>query len=187
MIDPKHEPPYVELVEGPLRLRPPRIEEAELYARWWSDDEVQWGFCSEARTAEEIRAAFPELEGEARDIGHWIDFVIELEGRPVGSMWLSHWDLDEATADLNILIGEPELRRRGLARQAIRLLLRWAFPTMELRRVQLCPREDHVPAIRSYRGAGARLGDRAEDAVTWRGETICFQELYFLREDLLHS
>lgn len=173
----------MELANGSLRLRPPRVEEAELYARWWSDEEAQWGFCSEARSAETIRSAFPELEAEARDIGHWIDFVIELEGVPVGSIWLSRWDLDAATADLNILVGEPGLRRQGLARRAIRLLCAWAFPTMQLRRINLCPREDHVPAIRSYLGAGARLGERPEDAVFWRGETVCFQELYFLPED----
>ncbi len=175
----------MELVAGDLRLRPPRAEEAELYARWWADEEVQWGFCSEARSADEIRAAFPELEHEARDIGHWIDFVIELNGRAVGSIWFSRWDLDAATADLNILIGEPEVRRIGLARRAIRMVCGWAFRAMELRRITLGPREDHVPAIRCYRGAGARLGPRAHDAVTFRGETLCFQELYFLPEDFV--
>jgi RimJ/RimL family protein N-acetyltransferase len=145
---------------------------------------VLFGFCCEPRTAEEIAAAFPEMEAEARDIGHWIDYVIEAEERPVGSIWLSHWDLDAASCDLNILIGEPEYRGRGIARRAIRLLARWAFPRMGLRRIDICPREDHVPAIRSYRGAGARPGEIRPEVMTWRGETVCFRELFLLPEDV---
>lgn len=175
--------PPAELVEGDLRLRPPSLAEAELYARWWDDPEVQFGFCCEARSAADIRDAFPEMVAEARDIGHWIDFVIEVNGRPVGSIWLSHWDLDAAVADLNVLVGDPELRGRGVARRAIRLLAAWAFPTMELRRIFLCPREDHLPALRCYRAAGARLGDIREEVVAWRGETVCFRETYLLPED----
>lgn len=175
----------VVLEDGELRLRPPRREEAGLYARWWADPEVQFGFCSPARSEADIAEAFPEMENEARDIGHWIDYVVELAGKPVGYVWLSHWDLDARTAELNLLIGEPEYRSRGLSRRIIPLILAWAFPTMDLARVSLCPREDHVPAIRSYRAAGARMGDICPDVMPWQGETVCFRELYFLREDFL--
>ena len=175
--------PPERLAEGELSLRPPLRAEAALYARWWADPEVSFGFCSAPRTAQSIDEAFPELEAEARDIGHWIDFVIEVDGKPVGSIWLSHWDLDDASCDVNILIGVPEYRRRGLARRAIRLLAAWAFPTMELRRIILAPREDHVPAIRCYQHAGAHLGDIREEVVVWEGETVCFRELVLLAQD----
>jgi len=176
--------PPAELAEGNLRLRPPRLVEAELYASWWDDTEVQFGFCCEARTAADIRAAFPEMVSEARDIGHWIDFVIEVDGKPVGSIWLSHWDLDAATADLNILIGDPAYRSQGIARRAIRRIATWAFPTMELSRIYLCPREDHLPALRCYLAAGAQLGEIRDEVVTWRGETVCFRETYLGPEDV---
>jgi RimJ/RimL family protein N-acetyltransferase len=173
----------VELEDGPLRLRPPRREEVELYARWWADEEVAFGFCCEPRPAEELAAAFPEMAAEARDTGHWLDYVMEVDGRPVGLIWLSRWDLDAGACELNILIGEPESRLQGVGRRAVRLLCAWAFPTMGLRQIRLCPREDHVPAIRSYRAAGARLGEVLPEVMSWRGETVCFRELYFLRED----
>lgn len=168
-----------------LCLRPPRREEAPLYAQWWSDPEVAFGFCSEGRTAEEILSAFPELEAEATDIGHWIDYVIETEARPVGYAWLSGWDLEDRTCDLNLLIGASEYRGRRLGRRAIRLLCAWAFPTMDLARIFLCPREDHFPAIRSYQAAGARFGGIRPDVMVWQGETVCFREMYFHREDFL--
>ena len=175
--------PHLELRDGDLLLRPPRREEAGLYARWWADPEVQFGFCSEGRTAEEIRDAFPEMEAEARDIGHWIEFVIELDGRPGGYIWLSRWDLDLAECEMNILIGEPDLRGHGLARRAIRLLAAWAFPTMGLKRILLVPRDDHIPALCCYRSAGARLGEVRPDVVLWHGEAVCFRETYLLPED----
>ncbi|HEU4754380.1 MAG TPA: GNAT family N-acetyltransferase [Armatimonadota bacterium] len=177
-------PAHIELTGGDLRLRPPRIEEADLYAAWWADPEVQWGFCSEARTADDIRAAFPEMEAEARDIGHWIEFVLEESGRPVGYLWLSRWDLDAAECEMNILLGSAADRSRGLARRAIRLLAAWAFPVMGLKRILLVPRDDHLPAIRCYRAAGAVLGEIRPEVVTWRGETVCFRELILLPDRL---
>lgn len=174
----------VTLADGNLRLRPPRRDESSLYARWWADDEVTYAFCCAPRTAEAIEAAFPEVEAEARAIGYWIDYVIEVGGRPIGSIWLSHWDLDHATCEMNILIGEPEYRRLGYARRAVRLLAGWAFRALELRRISLCPREDHIPAIRCYLAVGAHLGDISEETVTWGGETVCFRELHLYPEDL---
>ncbi len=172
----------VELRDGELLLRPPRREEAALYARWWTDEEVLFGFCCEPRRPEEIDAAFPELEAEARDIGHWIDFVMEVRGRPVGYCWLSRWDLDDRTAEMNLLIGEAEYRSRGLARRAIRLLARWAFPRMDLRRIDLVPRDDHIPAERCYLAAGAVRGALREEVMQWRGETVCFREFHLYPE-----
>ncbi len=179
------EPPReVVLRDGPLTLRAPRREEAELYAHWWSDEEILWGFCAEPRSAADILAAFDELEHEARDIGHWIDWVIEIEGRPAGYIWFSHWDLDAKTIDMNLLLGEPEFRRHGWGRRAIRLLAKWAFPAMELERIYLCPREDHVPALRSYVAAGAHVGELREDVMSWRGETVVFRETFLEPSDL---
>ena len=160
-----------------LLLRPPRAAEAELYAEWWSDPEVQWGFCAEPRSADQIRSALPELESEARSAGHWTELVIEVDGRPVGSVWVSHWDLDSASCELNILIGSPADRGRGIGSRALTLFARWAFPRMGLRRALLCPRDDHYPAIRAYRRLGAALGDIAPDVMTWRGEVACFREM----------
>ena len=106
------------LEDGELRLRPPRREDVALLAEWWSDPEVHFGFCSSSRTARELEEAYAELEAEARDTGHWIDFVIELDRRPVGSIWLSRWDLDEATGEMNLLFGTSAHRGRGLGRRA---------------------------------------------------------------------
>jgi RimJ/RimL family protein N-acetyltransferase len=173
----------VELTDGELRLRPPRREEAELYARWWADPEVSYGFCSGGRTAAEIDQAFPELEAEAADIGHWIEFVLEVAGRPIGYLWLSRWDLEAGTCELNIMVGEREFRGRHYGRRAVRLLCGWAFHTMKLARIRLCPRSDHYPAMRAYRAAGARLGDLRDEVVYWENEAVLFRELYFLAED----
>lgn len=169
------------LEEDGLLLRPIRREELGLYARWWSDPEVAWGFCTGGRSEADLRAAFPELEAEARDAGHWQDFVLEVR-KPVGLLWLSRWDLERHECEMNILIGEAGFRRRGLARRAIRLLARWAFQRMDLRRILLCPREDHLPAIRCYLAAGAVMGPIREEVATWAGETVCFREMALFRE-----
>ncbi|MBM3460076.1 MAG: GNAT family N-acetyltransferase [Armatimonadetes bacterium] len=175
--------PCDEIREGELLLRPPRLEEAALYASWWDCPEVQWGFCAGPRSEAAIRGALPELEGEARDAGHWTEFILERRGTPIGSLWFSLWNLETRTCDLNILIGDPASRGQGVARRAIRALCRWAFQRTDLEKIRLCPREDHFPAIQCYRAAGARLGALRTDSMRWQGELVLFRELYFLRAD----
>ena len=174
------EPAIEEIVlesEG-LRLRPMHPADLPQLAQWWEDPEVQFGFCSPPRPLDSLIEAFAETEAEARDIGHWIDFVIEVDGERIGSIWFSRWDLEDATCELNILIGEPDYRSRKVARKAIGVICAWAFPKMDLRRIYLVPREDHVPAIRCYQGVGAKLGEVREEVVVWQGETVCFREMY---------
>src|SRR5438874_1458475 len=44
-------------------------------------------------------------------------------------------------------------------------------------------RDEEVQFGLCYQAAGARLGGVRLDVMSWRGETVCFRELYFLRED----
>lgn len=165
------------LTTGEIDLRPPRREELPLYARWWADPVVCYGFCSEPRSLDELRQAFPEAEDDARGYGHWMEFVIEVQGRPAGLIWLSHHDLETGTCLMGILIGESRHRLRGIGRQAIRLLAGWAFEMLGLRRIDLIVRDDLVPAIRCYEAAGARLSEIETHVSLWEGEVVLLRRM----------
>jgi UDP-4-amino-4,6-dideoxy-N-acetyl-beta-L-altrosamine N-acetyltransferase len=83
-----------------------------------------------------------------------VEFVIveNRSGRSVGTIGLSNIDRANRRAEYGILIGEADARGKGLAREASRLILAYAFETLRLHRVYLHVFPENEPAIRLYRG-----------------------------------
>lgn len=73
------------------------------------------------------------------------------------------------TAGIDIFIGEPDARDRGVGTEAVRTLLQYLFEVKRLHRVTIDPEVGNRRAIRSYEKAGFRFdgvlrhNDRFED------------------------
>ena len=82
------------------------------------------------------------------------DFAIEADGECIGTCGL--FDIDEAArhAELGITIGVKEYWGRGYGREAVGLLLDYAFRLRNLRRVWLEVHSANERAIRAYRSCG---------------------------------
>jgi UDP-4-amino-4,6-dideoxy-N-acetyl-beta-L-altrosamine N-acetyltransferase len=94
---------------------------------------------------------------QARDDRHEFVIVERTSGRSVGTIGLSHIDRAHRRAEYGILIGEPGSRGKGLAAEASRLLLGYAFGTLGLRRVYLHVLTRNEDALRLYRRVGFQL------------------------------
>jgi RimJ/RimL family protein N-acetyltransferase len=80
-------------------------------------------------------------------------------GRLVGSCQLLGINPTHRKAELQIRIGEADARGRGYGREAVDLLLDFAFGDLNLHRVELTVLEGNEPAIKTYLSAGfAREG-----------------------------
>ena len=75
-------------------------------------------------------------------------------GRLIGSCQLLAISPTHRKAELQIRIGEAEARGRGYGREAVGLLLDYAFKDLNLHRVELTVLDGNDPAIRLYEGAG---------------------------------
>jgi RimJ/RimL family protein N-acetyltransferase len=80
--------------------------------------------------------------------------VERASGQSVGTIGLSRIDLVNRRAEYGVLIGEPGARGKGLAAEASRLLLAYAFETLGLRRVYLHVLARNADALRLYRRVG---------------------------------
>ncbi len=104
-------------------------------------------------------------------------FAIRLldDDRLVGTCQLLAIDHRHRSAELQIRIGEPDARGRGLGTEAVGLLLRHAFADLDLRRVSLHVLASNAPAIAAYEKSGfvregvlreaAYIDGRREDVV----------------------
>lgn len=169
------------LMDGPLTLRPPQIHELPLYADWWSDRVVCYGFCSEPRSLEDLDRAFPEAEEDARAHGHWLELVIEWEKQPIGLIWLSRYDPAAGSCQMGILIGKRDFRLRGIGRRAVTLLAGWAFRVLGVDEIEMLVRDDLIPALRCYQAAGAVDHGVSDEVRVYRGEVIVFRRLLLTR------
>jgi RimJ/RimL family protein N-acetyltransferase len=143
----------VEAIRGDLVLLRPLAEaDSDTLYHWIND-----------RKSVELSAPFRPVGRDEHD--RWFDAVrrredVEIyaiedgEGRLVGSCQLHSIDHRVGSAELQIRIGEPDARGRGLGTDAVRLLLRRAFDGLGLERVRLHVFETNERARATYSRSG---------------------------------
>jgi RimJ/RimL family protein N-acetyltransferase len=90
-----------------------------------------------------------------RDSVAW--FVILVESRPAGHVWLELDAQETSTAVLGILLGDPDLFGGGIGRKAIELALPVARERLKFQRVKLSVRKNNPRAITCYERCGFRI------------------------------
>ena len=155
-----------------VRLRP--IERADLprFVAWLQDDDVitnldivvPFNTVREEKYFDEVMAGPPETQPFAiearRGRGGW---------RHVGGCGLQHADWRNRSIELGIFIGAKERWDEGLGTEAVQLLLRHAFATLNLHRVWLRTFADNRRAQRVYERVGFVLEGRQRDGDFRRG------------------
>jgi RimJ/RimL family protein N-acetyltransferase len=95
--------------------------------------------------------------------------VINEGKRHIGSVSLMGINYREQRAELGIVIGDKTQWGQGYGREAIQLLLDYAFTELNLHRIYLRVDASHTPAIRCYLSCGFKEEGRLRDAVYHHG------------------
>lgn len=138
-----------------VSLRPITERDLPDLLRWRQDPEV-------VQFWDEAPADLDACREETLEIGVgpvW-RFIIEWQGRGVGNIEYHHPYADTDylwTAGIDIFIGEPDARDRGVGTEAVRTMLRFLFEEKRVHRVTIDPEVGNARAIRSYQKAGFRL------------------------------
>lgn len=90
----------------------------------------------------------------------------------VGSCQLHSIDPIHRSAELQIRIGETSARGKGYGKNAVRLLLRFAFSDLNLHRVFVHVFADNAPAIRLYETTGFKREGALRDAAFIDGKYV---------------
>lgn len=81
-------------------------------------------------------------------------YMINLDNRIVGCVWLEDLDYFNKEGKLGIYLGEIQCRGRGVGREVINEILSLAFGMLELNRIILNVRENNTRAINCYKSCG---------------------------------
>lgn len=133
------------------------------------------------RTLERLQKDFErEVSEPPRDR---TNFAIEADGKCIGTCGLFNVDASARHAELGIGIGDRDYWGRGYGREAVGLLLDYAFRLRNLRRVWLEVHSANERAIRSYRACGFVEEGRMREHVWLGGRYVDNVVMGVLREE----
>ncbi len=153
------------LVGERIELRRHAREHYPLYAEWYGDPEI-WRLTSWA--ASPLSPSAVERMFEERELSGTDDsFAIHLKGeeRPIGVISLMNISEANDSAELSVIVGQPEDRHHGYGAEAIDALLRYGFEELRLNRVGLSVFEFNEGAISTYEKLGFREEGRLRKAI----------------------
>jgi RimJ/RimL family protein N-acetyltransferase len=110
-------------------------------------------------------------------------FAIEADGKFIGRCGLHDFDATHHTCTLGITIGDREYQGRGYGREAIGLLLDYAFRLRNVQKVWLTTGGNNERAIRCYRACGFVEEGRLRRHEWSGGEYLDLVYMGILREE----
>ena len=141
-----------------LLLRAVRRDDLPRLCEFNNDLEVELAGAGDPPTPqslERLQADFDQRVSKGGRDGTW--FAIETGGKLIGQCGLFNFDEFKGVAhvcELGISIGDKSYWGRGYGREAIRLLLDYAFRYWNIHRVWLRTNSENERALRCYRACG---------------------------------
>jgi RimJ/RimL family protein N-acetyltransferase len=152
-----------------VELRRHERRNFHLYEKWYADPEI-WrltSWRSSPMKPSETRRLFEDRELSGSDDS----FAIHVKGKsePIGVVALMNISEANTSADLSIIVGDPEDRRMGYGAEAIEEILRYAFEELGLTRVGLSVFAFNEEAISTYKRLGFKEEGRLRGAINRDG------------------
>lgn len=173
------------MLQGKLvRLR--NIAREDLPRLWEFNNnlEVEIAGGGDPPTPQSLERLQAEFDQEAAKGGRdGPSFAIEADGKYIGQCALFNIDSIAQACELGITIGDKEYWGRGYGRDAIGLLLWYAFVQRNVHRVWLKVHADNERAIRSYCSCGFKEEGRLRSHVWTNGHYEDLVIMGLLREE----
>lgn len=132
-------------------LRSIDIHDTENVLKWRNSEEVKKFFIYQKEIKYEDHAKWLEQKVAT---GKVIQFIIEYNGVPIGSVYLQDIDMVHNKAEYGIFIGDQSNCGRGVGTIAAKKCIEYGFDILKLHRIYLRVYEDNKRAISSYEKAG---------------------------------
>jgi RimJ/RimL family protein N-acetyltransferase len=139
-----------------LRLRAAEKSDIPRFVSWLNDPEVRQFLLM----AYPLSQAFEEKWFEAMVARGMEEQVLVIERKtadgyePIGNTSFMQIDWVSRNAEIGIFLGEKSIWNQGYGREAMRLMLRHGFNTMNLHRIYLRVYEHNLRGIKAYEHAG---------------------------------
>lgn len=158
---------FKKLIGERIYLSPLCLEDAEQYVEWLNDFCVSDGIGSSSGVA----SITSEKEWLEKNSNPYSFAIVSLnENKLIGNCGLNKVDLIRRTATLGIFIGDKNKRGLGIGKEAINLVLDYAFNYLNLNNVMLNVFSFNENAIKCYESVGFKEFGRRREAYFLNGK-----------------
>lgn len=160
----KHQLPSIEGERIILRLL--KREDLSHTLSWRNQDDIRKWFRNTAIISVDSHYTWFEQYLELDNDYIFLIIAKNLNSIPIGQISIYNINWDAKTAEFGrLLIGEPRAKGRGLAKEATRLLLDYAFNTFGLQKIVLEVKNENTPAKAVYLDTGFIEISRKDDFI----------------------
>lgn len=144
-----------------MYLRPLLENDAsEQYCSWINNKEVNKYLESKEITMEELK----DYIGKKYDDPNCLFLGIYLKNNEIhiGNIKLDPIDFKKKIATLGILIGEIDSWNKGLATEALIIIIDYSFKVLKLKEINLGVHKENIGAIKAYKKSGFKIFEENE-------------------------
>lgn len=173
------------IVGTKVRLRAMERSDLPLFVTWFNDPQVTAGLMlSIPLSFEDEQNWFDSMQKTpAEQHPLMIDYHLGENWIPVGDGGFHVINWRVRSAEVGIMIGEKQYWNQGLGTEAMQLLLRHGFQTLNLNRIELRVYETNRRAIRSYEKVGFVHEGRMRQAMYKEGAYVDVLWMSVLRSE----
>ncbi len=145
-----------------IRFRAVEREDIPIFVKWLNDPDIQrgilirfpWSQAAEEDWFERMRKRPVEEQVMGIEISEGFDATGEGHWKLIGTCAFDNIEWFNRCAEFGIMIGEKTYWNQGYGTEAVQLLCRHGFNTLNLNRIYLHVFENNPRAIRAYEKAG---------------------------------
>ncbi len=173
-----------------IRFRSAERSDVPAFVRWFNDPEVQQGLAVyRPMSLANEEGWFENMLKRSMDEQ---PFVIEVRGAgpegeetwtPIGNLSLFDIDWRCRVSEFGIVIGEKAYWNKGYGTEAVKLIVRYGFQTLNLHRIWLRVYATNPRAMRAYEKAGFTQEGLQRQAVFLAGEYVDIVQMSILRPE----
>jgi len=162
------------------------LKREDLLRQWQFNNDLEMeiaggGDPPEPQSLARLEAEFDESVSRGGRDG--TNFAIEADSTYIGSCGLFHFDQIAHTCEMGIGIGDRAYWSHGYGRDAVQVLLNYAFRLRNLHKVWLTVNANNERAIRSYKACGFTEEGRLRQHVWSNGKHIDLVYMGVLRSE----
>jgi len=157
-----------------IRFRAIEREDLPMFVAWLNDPEVKQYLLMDIPLSQAMEDNWFEdtLQKDLRQHPMVIEVTTDAGWVPVGNISLFDIDDKNHSAELGIMIGAKKYWNKGYGREAVELLCKHGFETLNLHRIYLKVYAANQRGIRAYENAGFVHEGRLRQAMFFHGEYI---------------
>lgn len=167
-------------------LRPLRLSDAPAFCRWFKDPSVT-RFLQRHEDPPSLREERAYVRSQQRRADHAQWAIIADDGVVIGTVSLEGISREHHRAEYGIFIGDPKYWGQGYGTAAGRLVVRFGFQKLRLRRIYLNVYAYNTRGFRSYRRLGFRREGRLRNHLCRDGYFHDVLVMGLLREEFLRA